>query len=454
MGIAPHAPAARQTPWWITSWMTRLALVVAALAVAAILMLTWARMGAASRISQLHAEIEKTDPHWRFEDAVREAAKLPDAENGALFLLKIVANMPKPHELSKEHQDLFKNRAMEQVLNVPQREALLEWHTKMAPTLRELEGAWKYERGAFPVTLDPLPFFSPSKAYDVLMPVLYLLNTHAMLQADNQDIDGVMRTGLLLLHLGKMSASPDAAYFRVSTRHAALGAFRRALSQGEPSEEMLRQADTALRKEWEYLSSQESLKVSRGLIGQTYVHLQNGNLTEDDVISRLKLQTPTAWRLTYSRTRDYLATLELSEGAIRAMDRPPWEWITAVRALEEKHLQTTWSLLAVITSISIGPGLVNGLALHLECDADKECLLTSIAAERFRKKHHRWPANMQELVSDAFLPSIPRNPFSGSELKFRPHDRGITISCENNGTGQSRDVEHQLWNVDIRRRTD
>jgi hypothetical protein len=55
------------------------------------------------------------------------------------------------------------------------------------------------------------------------------------------------------------------------------------------------------------------------------------------------------------------------------------------------------------------------------------CAIAGVAAERFRLQQDRWPADLEELVRNGLLKSVPEDLFAGKPLRFRRAADGIVI---------------------------
>jgi hypothetical protein len=91
------------------------------------------------------------------------------------------------------------------------------------------------------------------------------------------------------------------------------------------------------------------------------------------------------------------------------------------------------------------------------------CTATSIAVERYRQKHQRWPQQLADLVPD-FLAAVPSDPFTDAPLRYQRLEDGVVIYSigrdrEDGGGFLKRegvlkdpdDVGFQLWDVAKRR---
>jgi hypothetical protein len=82
--------------------------------------------------------------------------------------------------------------------------------------------------------------------------------------------------------------------------------------------------------------------------------------------------------------------------------------------------------------------------------------------ERFRQARGRWPTTLTELVPD-YIKQVPRDPFDGAPLRYRPFDQGVVIYSvgvdkQDNGghlaknpNERGSDLGVRLWEVKHRR---
>jgi hypothetical protein len=98
------------------------------------------------------------------------------------------------------------------------------------------------------------------------------------------------------------------------------------------------------------------------------------------------------------------------------------------------------------------------------CRAELRCAIVALAAERFRRRHNRWPERLDELTPD-LLAKVPEDPFSGGPLHYKRLADGVVIySLGPNGQDDdgdvavspslepvSKDVGFRLWDVARRR---
>lgn len=78
-----------------------------------------------------------------------------------------------------------------------------------------------------------------------------------------------------------------------------------------------------------------------------------------------------------------------------------------------------------ISSIILPPAL-GAPKKFCEGEFNKRALLTAIGLERFREKHGRYPANLEETVP-AFVKEVPQDPFDGKSLRYRSTKGGFLL---------------------------
>jgi hypothetical protein len=94
--------------------------------------------------------------------------------------------------------------------------------------------------------------------------------------------------------------------------------------------------------------------------------------------------------------------------------------------------------------------------------AEVNCAVAAVACERFRLKHARWPGALAELCPE-FLPAVPIDPFSGQPIRYTKCPDGVvTHSCGPESPTRRPPMTHpglpddirigfRLWNPDARR---
>jgi hypothetical protein len=58
--------------------------------------------------------------------------------------------------------------------------------------------------------------------------------------------------------------------------------------------------------------------------------------------------------------------------------------------------------------------------IHYRAQISDEALVATIAILRYRHDKGQWPENLQRLVAEGYMRSIPMDPFSGNGLVYKP----------------------------------
>lgn len=107
---------------------------------------------------------------------------------------------------------------------------------------------------------------------------------------------------------------------------------------------------------------------------------------------------------------------------------PPWRHDErtsdgAYRTLMESGLYDVVPFLRSMQSgVDDGPFLSACVARDI-FEARRETVLTILAMEAFRRARGAWPTRLEEMVP-AFLPRVPRDPFDGAPLRYKPAAAG------------------------------
>jgi hypothetical protein len=84
---------------------------------------------------------------------------------------------------------------------------------------------------------------------------------------------------------------------------------------------------------------------------------------------------------------------------------------------------------------------------------------TLLGCERYRLKHGKWPAKLDDLVP-AYIPEVPKDPFDGKPMRFKRWADGIVVysvgrnELDDGGDVASPDLKdygYRLWDREKRR---
>lgn len=109
------------------------------------------------------------------------------------------------------------------------------------------------------------------------------------------------------------------------------------------------------------------------------------------------------------------------DALLRHAATPMWLRTTLTTTAELERLAADPLRSAFMAPIAILTPALEQAVLQADFHATRrDALQAVIALELFRRRHHRYPATLDELVPD-LLPRVPVDPFTGEPLRYRPH---------------------------------
>jgi hypothetical protein len=419
------------------------------------------------------AETDALDPRWRLDDLLADREPLPDEQNPALVSLKVHDLVSRPgFDLGEKNLPLFENMAPEARLNAAQiavlREALGKQAKaiKVARTLKDFRG-----EGRFPVKYDPSPTNTSLEPLHRNRNVMSMLMYDAMLRAEEGDVAGAMESCRALL-VGARSIGQEpfliAMLIRVSGGDMVVQALERTLAQGEPPANELKAIQELLAAEIEAPILYQALRGERAGGDRLIVGIDAGTFHISELTGG-KPNPREIWltdKLSGLLTRERPEYLRMMNKAVVAAKLPPEKQGDAFRQVERQFRErTTGSPLKASLLLRLMLPNVIGLAdANRRNQANLPCALCGVAAERYRRKHRRWPDSLEDLVTEGLLKAVPVDPFDGRPLRYRAVPDGVVIYSVShdgvdNGGALNRtnplqvgtDLGFRLWDVDARR---
>jgi hypothetical protein len=243
------------------------------------------------------------------------------------------------------------------------------------------------------------------------------------------------------------------------------------LAQGQSSEKLLSEMQESFAAETKQAQQRllASTRTERAAMHQVGEVIQSGDGLESREWRDIRSDEFKFWLYMNINVRYGQALhLQLMNEAVEIAKLPLHEQRTDWKELEErvrateKNPQTAFALLMM-------PAVVKIYNAHCKAYAVLNCASMSLAAERYRLAHHKWPEKLETLVP-AFITEIPIDPFDGKHLRYRRLEDGIVVYSvgadeEDNGgnlyrSGSKRltdgpppetDLGFRLWDPDKRR---
>jgi len=452
----------------------RLRLLMAGIVGLALLVVTWGIFRALSADRHLNEALEattETDPGWRLADIEAARTPIPDDQNSIPVILPFRGLSRRWHavlyqELTKQLDEL----PPQVRLSGEQRRGITDDLEEVEAELAHVAPLADLPRGRYTLAWSRDFWSTLVPHIDAQHPVRRLLWHDLMLCADEGDADGALLDCRRLLHLGSSLGDEPLLVSQSVRNNAACNAVRgvqRVLAQGEPTPEALADLQQRLAAEEAHPGLLIGLRGERAcmdglmaLIQSGEMHWQNVNwfAATEDYSGRYAKDT-ILFSLTPGAEKESRAALLRHYAAlIDAAKRPCEEQGPALARLDAEGDDM--------------PVLARQLNLHGAkiCDrfrrgrAELRCAIVALAAERFRRRHQRWPQRLEELVPD-FLAQVPADPFDGAPLRLRRLPDGLVIYSvgpdghDDDGDVQGlpdqskngKDVGFRLWDVGRRR---
>jgi hypothetical protein len=425
------------------------------------------RIAGDGRLEEVIAELDRTDPNWKWADLQRTRPTIPDAENAALRVLAAKAKIPTglgadflvPE--SSEHQ-------IEPGLLVRLRAAM----ARAKPALDEAVPIAEMPLGRFPMSTDFVTWMNRDLQYlQSTRSVVNLLLQDAALHAQEERPREALRNARAAFNVGQAIGDEPgliSLLVRLACTNVAVTNMERILAQTQPGDLDLQSAQRLVERELAGLAFLQAMRGERA-----YQHEMFQTLKDPMEISKLSGRPPgwfdefELWVSRGSLRNGQARSLEHLTALIKAAELPTHERREEFSRLERAVMQET-------QAGSSNPGtmlfLLAAPAYGKCTDAfhRNQALLSSaaaaLAAERYRLKHGRWPETLDALVPE-FLTRVPDDPYAtGRRLRIAKLPDGIAIysvgtDLNDDGgkivrpavPGPGIDIGFRLWNPEKRR---
>jgi hypothetical protein len=412
---------------------------------------------AASRdLAALMAELDATDPGWRLEDVEAGRRVVPDEQNAALLVEKIVPALGGFNAAIGAIEGKFNGYPSEVRLSPEVRLPLRETFAPLAALRAEALRLKDLPEGRYPIQYTDdfidmaLPHLMRNRA------AARFLRFDALLRAEEEDLAGAVQACRALLNIGR--AIGDEPFVismleRSSRQELAADTLKRVLAQGKAPEAELRLLQELLEREIREPLLCHAARGERGGGDRVFRALADGRLNWARIT-----QVHRSWGLKTPWIADGINYLPLSvsrshEAHLRFMTRMveagklPIE--KQVGALTELSHDFQAQPLMVRQLLGLPIGLISQ-PWYVNVQAKLRSALVAVAAERYRQRHGRWPADAADLVRDGLLGEVPADPGDGQPLRWRLLEGGAeaySVYTAPGGTG----IGFRLWDVAARR---
>jgi len=430
------------------------------------------RQAGEKRHAAIVAQLDSTDPRWRYEEVEADRGVLADEQNSALLVPKFKQSLASPqfdsnpllgsdyrisdhvnHVLSDEFYD-----ALEMALSA-NKSAL-----QIAVSFERFQtGMWRTPISADYISTDF------TKLQD-LRPVFRLLDLAAEGEGRNGRSARAFAYVLPMFNVGRsLEREPNliACLIRLAGDRIAVIRVERTLALCNPTCE-LATVQAALLQEANADLFWYAMRGERAGLDHLWTNLRSGRVKLNDLAKSggkrdWFMSSIGNWYVDPYLANDHALMLEVCTKAYEARLLP--------EELQRAELEAFKQSIRALPELDTGSLLTRLLIpafnkIHdasLAAKANLRCAATGIAVERFRLKHGRWPNSLEEIPRN-LLASVPLDPFDGQPLKYARRDDGVTvysigidetdndatIGVGRNANGIGKDLGFRLFNPDRR----
>jgi hypothetical protein len=453
-----RSPEGGGLPWF--RWLRWLAVCVA-LFVAWQLASRWYDNRKATReFEEIAAELDRSDPGWRWEEIEARREQIPEGDSAAERLLAAAKMLPKdwPNQPELVGQQPAGDPMVPPAAQLPPAKTVLDQLREIEPNyqltedlvdqLRAQVGAVaepvaearkviNLPRGRYTVKLahNPINTLVPHlRNLDTLTALLHLDAVLRLRQEGGENACGSLEALLSAARTVRDEPWIISVLVRIRAVGSVVGDLERVLGQGELSPEMLRKFSVLLREEED--EAQRALVAA--VRGERAMHNVLLKRMTDGELSMTALD-PLSKPTTSEKLSDWYVGRPLANSNRAPMLRYMTEILQLaghsrserggrVEAIEFELLSKKSDAKYRMCALLI-PALSKVLDAHDRQLAQLGCARTALAAEAFRLAHQGiWPQTVDELVPE-FLKEVPINPFSDEPPLMEERDGVLIISA-------------------------
>lgn len=409
-----------------------------------------------SRIKQIEAEMDATDPGWRLDEILAARPDPPAGQNSADVIAFVDAQVPGNLRYPGLSDATDRVRAPYR-LNTAVRGVLDARFQTIDAAVQAARTIATMPTGRYPLVLEDNPFTSNLVREDCALDVASLLRYDAVRLADRGDLDGAMRSCRAAVHCGQSFASGDLiSLIRVLCVDIGMDTIEYVLSQGELPSSACAEMQALLLAEEQFNDLLMDLRGRRAMTHDLLGKVMNGRLPMREVFDLgLGQRVPSNWwyRLFgYTAAdvrREYPVFMDAINRRIEAARLPLPERTVALDALdaERSDLARRYPLVATFLPITVGMRQQYYAKL-----AQVGAMRVLLGVERYRLAHKRWPARLEDIPADLLPGGLPRDPFDGLPLRYRRTTDGVVVySVGNDRTDDGGVVVNEDGRRDLQR---
>lgn len=406
-----------------------------------------ARARSSARLAKAIAQAEAMDPgRWRMADVWNARPTVPDAENGALIVERINAQLGPnwlrlptapgtPDEVARKalYDEIVRSEPT-WVIPPDRADALRADLAALGPVLAEARSMADLPRGRFPVKPTSPLLAMPPPHIAAIRVATHPLVLDAVLRSADGDPDGSIDDVRAMLNVARSVGDEPIAVsqmVRMVLVGNALSTLQRVLAQGEPSDDALRRLDVILADEARQPVLEWAMLGERAGAFQTLDDLANGRVRLGALLAMIGARGLPPGLILPRSVYEYNSAILLdSTNEAVAISRRPIRQQPPLWAAWEGRLMGWLSgplqLWATAPGRFLIPSARHQANRWFEYSAELAAARVLVAAERYRRRHRDWPASQADLVPD-LLEAPLDDPLGPGPILLRRDADGLLV---------------------------
>jgi hypothetical protein len=459
-------PPAKEAPPRRRPWLRWLGVLLLVIVGSAALGLALSGRQDQAGVERAVDELNATDPGWRIEDIEAARADVPERENSAPLIVAAKARLPGSWPLQDEvFAAVVKLRPCERLPEALSARLEAEMPDSGGPALAASQALAARPRGRHRLVYHRVAIETRLPDQQDSRAVCGLWRLEAIRLAEKGDGDGGLAAARAALNAGRSIGDEPFAIsqlIRIACTVTGAQSAEHVLGLSEPGAAELRRLQELAEDEARHPGYRIAMRGERASIYSTYQAVASGEVP----FHKLAESGGQGWGVRamdwYGRRMsraDFPRTLSLYTRAVAITEGAPEGQAAQEQALlaEVKALPHS----AIFTRLMFPGVLKLGEAFRRQ-RATMHALAAALAAERYRREHKAWPADLKKLVPD-YLAAVPADPFDGRPLRYRLERGGAVVysvgpdATDNGGhfcegtVKEGCDIGLRLWNVEKRR---
>jgi hypothetical protein len=440
------------------------------------------------QLERVIAEADAEDSNWRLVDLeAKGRTPVPDAENGALVLLKAAQLLPASptfpfwpvpdakgdiryeSDVRQALETSFTDRAPPVQLNDRQAAALRAELKRAAAALEQARKLDHFPRGRYQVAWTPDFIGTRIGHIQSVRDVAGLLCYDAQLRAHDRDVDGALSSCAAALNAARSIGDElmlVSQLVRIVCRTQAIHSIERVLAQGQASDAVLAKLQQAVSEEAEAPLLYYGFRGERAGDDSLLELVQRGTapvsvsglVNTKSLSSKSWDEVQTVLMMRFSVKSQRAGVLAYMNEIVTAAKLPPDELRGRLQEIEKTLSRRT----GMVRMLAPAVGKV-AMALD-RSRAEARAAAVALAVERYRVANQKWPESLDQLVPK-YLTHVPRDPFAAEVLLLGTFDEGIVVysvgpdGVDNHGNiGKNpmtpgTDIGFRLWDPTRRRQS-